>query len=274
MRSVAFWFLLAMIFGIAVYGALDVSYGSYDLNLNEMIYDNDSRWVYTYDTFIKQIDNVCHAKILLYAMPLFAIVTTVLILNRDFGDGYYEIEKAGGVKPSCYLFARLSALFTVNVVVMFVVTYFSFHLYTFARSMVEGMTVSTYLWESTIRLFRTIAFGALPAILFYLTLTYFIGTLCKSGIPAAVVSIGYVIANFAARLFLFRRLPDGFFDYMPATPDKIRSYFSKYDTDRFESYIQQVGVNASQVALAIGVIIAISALFVLLSYLRTRKRTI
>ncbi len=272
-RSVAFWFAFIMLIGIVVYSALDVSYITYDLNLNEQILDNDPRWVYTYDFFVKQADNVCNAKVFLYAMPLFIIVTVVLILNRDFGDAFYEIEKASGIKPSTYIFPRLAALLTLNIAVMVLMSFVGFHLYTATRSMVEGMTLASYLKESTVRLLYIITFDTIPAIIFYIAMTYMIGTIFKNGIPAAMASIGFVIANYVLRFFFSVRLPKNFFDYLPATPNKARDYFARFGTESFQSYIKLCKVSVEQAMAAIAIVVSFATVFLIFCYILTKKRT-
>ena len=113
-RSLIFWLAAAFVIGVTVYEFSKGHYGEYDHTLNEMIYDTDPRFVLSYIHYKSLMQNVCISDVMYYAMPIFTVISTVLVLNRDYGDQFFEIEKASGVKAITYTGGRLAALVTVN----------------------------------------------------------------------------------------------------------------------------------------------------------------
>ena len=105
-RSVSFWLIVLTFALIAFYNVGSLSYSQYDLELKEYIYDTDPRFSLDYQGYIKQFCTVFD-MLMPYAVPLLAIVSTALIVFRDYGDNFFEIEKASGIKPIRYLSGRL-----------------------------------------------------------------------------------------------------------------------------------------------------------------------
>ena len=91
-RSVIFW-MMFVVFGFVVFELLtNGSYGYFSFEYNETIRDTDPRFVIDYHQYIQRIYNIVQSTLMYYAMPLFTSVSVVIILNRDYGDNYYEIE--------------------------------------------------------------------------------------------------------------------------------------------------------------------------------------
>ena len=271
-RSATFWMFLAL-FGFIAYEILtQFSHGYYDRNLGEMIYDTDPRFVLAFQTYVKLLSNTIGSKVLFYAMPLFATVTTVLVLNRDHGDNYFGIEKAAGVKPAKYVIARLSALFTLNLIVVTIVSYLFLHLYVFTRGGVDNMELREYITDSTPRMMRMIIFRAVPTIVFYIGFTYCIGSLFKSGIVAAICSIGYVIIYAAGYLMLRMRVAPTYWDYLSPTPNKLTLYFHYYDSEWFEGMLQQTDTSLEKAAFCICLLTGLGIIYSLVAYICTKVR--
>ena len=192
-RSPIFWMMFAL-FGLIAWEVIAKPvYGYHSIELNEMINDTDPRYILGYGSYVQRVSNTMSSELLNYAMPLFTAITTVLVLNRDHGDNFFEIEKAAGLEPVKYVFARLLTIFTVNIVVVTIMAYFYLHLYVFTRGGVKDLGLWEYMADSTVRMMRMIVFRAVPTIVFYIGFTYCIGSMFKSGITAAISSIGYII---------------------------------------------------------------------------------
>ncbi|MBE6799060.1 MAG: hypothetical protein E7525_04730 [Ruminococcaceae bacterium] len=268
-RAPLFWAALAVVVFAAVYGALEGTY--YD--------DNQPQFILDYETYIQQYINICVPKVMVYSMPFFTVVTTALLLSRDYGDGFYEIEKAGGVRPVSYFFGRMAALITVDFVVVTVACYLSFYLYYFTRGGVAELTVPQMLADSLIRMMRLIIFISMPCILMYIGLTYFTGSLFKRSYAGSVVGLGYLVITFAAISVLHIRARQTvfgkfYFDYLLPLPEKIRFYLHNYDTKWFEGTIKSYGVTAQEAIISVAILVTVAVVYFSLSYILVRRREI
>ena len=108
LRSPVFWFILIVLVFTVMYDEYTGHFGG----------DTDPTFVLSYQNFVQTMTNITCAAILFYPLPIFTTFTVVLILNRDYGDKFYEIEKCGGLRPSTYILGRLAALVSVNFVVL------------------------------------------------------------------------------------------------------------------------------------------------------------
>ncbi len=261
------------IFGLIAWEILtQPSNGFYSIELNEMIVDTDPRYILGYGSYVQRVSNTMSGELLYYAMPLFTAITTVLVLNRDHGDNFFEIEKAAGINPAKYVFARLLALFTLNLIVVTIMAYFYLHLYVFTRGGVNNLGLWAYIADSTVRMMRMIVFRAVPTIVFYIGFTYCIGSLFKSGIIAALSSIGYVIFYTVGNLMLRNRVAPIYWNYLSPDPKKLQSYFHYYDHEEFEFMLQSSNTSLGKAVLCIGILVGLGALYTAIAYLRTRKR--
>lgn len=263
-RSITFWLSVAVVLIVVIQCALDGFY----------LDDSDSAFVLEYKEYVQCIINSCASKMLMYAMPIFTIVSVVLVLNRDYGDKFFEIEKSAGIKSSSYLLGRLAALITVNLIVLLIMNALCLHLYVFTRGGVEGITVGQYLADSSVRLLRIDLFVGMPSLIFYIGLTYCIGSIFKNGVPAAVAAIGYVIAFYACNLMFRHRVAEEYFDYYSPIPRMLRQYFHYYDTEWFEEMLEMVNTSLSKAAFCIMFLVGVAVLCSVVSYLRIRKRSI
>lgn len=264
--------LLFMLFILEIIKVItEPSYGYYDLALQEMITDTDSRFVVGFGTYLKETFNA-GVSLKKEILPLITAVATVLVLNRDYGDNFYEIEKAAGIKPRHYLWARLTALATLLISLGAVFSLVNFHVYIFTRGGVTSMDLFTYITDSTFRLLRSYLFVSVPVILFYIAFTYCMGALFKNGIAAAVVSLGYVIFNGAVNLY---RMPAVYKYYLSPSSMKLTLYIdatNRPDKSEVAELLQINDTDLGKAALCICILVGLAVVYSVVAYLRTRKR--
>lgn len=261
-RSTTFWLILIVLVITIAQGQIK---GHYDG-------DSDEGFVLGHQDYVQTLANTTAADFLMYAFPIYAVFTVVLVLNRDYGDKFFEIEKAAGLKPSAYLYGRLAAIVTVNAVTLVVLNILAAYLYVFTRGGVQGMETGEIIIDVIVRTVRNDIFVAMPTVLFYIGITYFIGSMFKHGIPAAIGSIGYVIAYYVFSLMFRFRITPTYFHYFSPIPYNLRRYFHYYDTEYWESMVKNYDLTIGKVAICIGFLVGVSALCSFLSYLRLRKR--
>jgi len=273
-RSPLFW-MMFILFGLHVFDRVPdtLSTGYYDPEINEMITPADPTYIYEFIDYVQGVANTIN-RLMYYIVPLFTVVSVVLILNRDYGDNFYEIEKAAGLKPTQYLFGRLFALFTVNIIVTAVISVIVLHLEVFIIGGVAGFDMWTYITDSTVRMLRHLIFRVIPALIFYIGFTYCVGSLLRSGIAAAVCSIGYVVFYAVTYLMLRHRVPPVYFDYLAPNPRKLSMYLHFYDSDpfQFNSTVKYADTNLTKAAICVCILVGLGVLYSAIAYLRTRKR--
>ena len=161
-RSVLFYLSLVLLIGVAIYEAIGGGYGYYDMELQEVIMDTDPRFVLNHETYLSNPNNACCANMMMYAMPLFAVISAVLVLHSNYNDRFYEIEKAGHVKSMTYFMARILALITINAVLIAFTSLLTHYWYVFSRGGVDGMGTMEMLLDSFGRVMRYVVFLAIP----------------------------------------------------------------------------------------------------------------
>ena len=271
-RAPIFWMMFVLFGFIAFEIITKPSYGYFDFELDELIMDTDPRFVLEFRSYVQHVSNIINSDLMFYALPLFSAVSVVLILGRDYGDNFYEIEKAAGTKPTQYLFGRLAALVTVNFIVAVVMAYFFLHLYVITRGGVAGLDAWTYIADSTVRMMRHLIFRIIPALLFYIGFTYCAGSLFRSGIAAALCSIGYVVFVVVMTARLRFRVDPFYFDYLSPTPNKLSKYLHWYDSELFEDQIVSLETSFCKAAICVCILVGLGVLYSAIAYLRTRNR--
>ena len=272
LRSGTFWMLLV----VFVYITFDIIihhwYSYYSFEYREMIIDTDPRFVLDFETYVKTTYNVVLGKLNFFLMPLFACVSTVLVLNRDYGDNFYEIEKGAGVKPGMYLLGRIVALVTLNFAIAVIAAFGFFHLYMFTRGGIPSMDLWTYITDSTIRIMRNIVFYAMPGILFYIGFTYFLGCFLRNETATAFISIGYALFYATSVMMLRIKIPQVYFDYLSPSPSKLGHYLYAYDSDQFNSITTMMNTDLGKATLCVCILVGLFIFYSVISYLRTCKR--
>ena len=271
-RSPIFHLCVIILLGIAIYEAADGIFGYYDPAIGEMIMDTDPRFILRCDNYLKLFDNVCNAWIMLYAMPLFAVTSTVLVLTRDLDDDFFEIEKAGNVSPFYYWSGRLSALLTVNFLTVTVASFLSISCYLISRGGVEGMGLMECIKDVFVRMLREVVVMAWPAIFFYVTMTYCVGCVFKNKIIAALVGDGYIVFYYLAIILLRHNFAPVYFQYFSPIPTNLRYYMYYYDTDSFENMLVTFNTDLRKAMLALSFLIISGTAFAVISYFCIKKR--
>lgn len=236
------------------------------------------------DEYLSMANALIFGTFLYYALPVFAVISTVLVLNRDYGDSFFEIEKAAGVKSGRYLFGRLCGIVSLTAAVTFVWGLLLLHVQVISWGGVVGMSPGTYLLDSTFRMLRTTISGALPCVLFFVGLTYLLGALFKSGLAAAIGGFGYVAAAYL--MFYFKntliyqkgyRWALDYFAYFTHVPEKLQYYLLIFRIDG-EPEPEELGAlfwantSFSKALFCIAFMVGCSAIFTAISYWRVRRR--
>ena len=263
-RSKTFWLVLAVLLINTIHESLEGFYAD----------DDSPEMILSFAEYIPCIVNSCCSHFLMYAMPIFTIITTVLVVNRDYGDHFYEIEKASGVKPSRYLLGRICALITINFIALFVMNLTDIHLYVFTRGGLTDMGFWNYIADSFIRVFRADLFVAMPCLISFIGTTYFIGTLFKNGIVAAIAGFGYTMFFYVSFLMYRFRIAAEYFDYFSPVPWKLRRYFHFYDTEWFEDSLMGMDTSLPEALFCIFFLVGVGTVFSIFSYLRIRRRSV
>lgn len=275
-RSLIFWLATAFVIGVTVYEFSNGHFGQYSHTLNEMIYDTDPRFVLAMNQYRNLIGNVCISDVMYYAMPIFTVISTVLVLNRDYGDQFFEIEKASGVKAITYTGGRLAALVTVNFALAAIACFLGTHMYLLFRASPVEMTGWEVFLDSSKRLIRFITFMPFPTTLFYITFTYFLGSIFNSGLISAIGSMAHVIATYVCGFQLRFRIPDIYHDYFSInSAKKIRDYLKYFKWENgFENYIKTYETSFKDAALCFSFVVGLAVICSVISYLRVRKRSV
>lgn len=270
-RSGLFWFAVFILIAIAVYEAMNgykgISVSHPVTGATRMVMDTSPEFTMSYIVYIQRIANSVSADVMFYAMPLVTILTTVLVLNRDYGDNFYEIEKCVGIKASTYLLGRITALVTVDFTLTIIASFTAFHTYYFTRGGVSFMGIQYYIIDSSIRLIRYIVFIAFPIVLFYIGVTYLLGCVFRSGLYSSIISIGYAVFVTVQRTVLRFAVPDVYADYLAPRPQMLGDYLYWYDTYSFNP-----NLSLKDAALAFLFQPAVFLLTLIGSYILIRKR--
>lgn len=228
--------------------------------------------------YYQHTGNLFNASFLKYALPVFAVISVVLVLNRDYGDQFYEIEKAAGVKPAEYLAGRLCAVVSVQTAIVLLWSTLLLHAYVIGCGGVDGMSLGAYLIDSAVRICRWTIAASLPCILVCVGLTYFIGALFRSGLVASIGGLGYVIFHNAMMLYYVPLvLTKGFkpakiyFHYLSYRPNKLIEYLFTVESGGGGILVQ---TSLGEALLCIGFLVGLCLLCSIVSYFLLRRREI
>lgn len=273
-RSVTFYLAVLLLTVVSIYEAFKGGNGYFDPSIMDMIWDTDPRFIVSRSLFLQNINNACCAEVMMYAMPFFSVISTSVILTRSYADRFYEIEKAGNVKSSTYLFGRLSAVLVVNLIAVTVACLTNHLLYIFTRGGVDGMTTMQILLESTWRILRWVAVMLLPCILFYISFTYVLGSIFKSGVVGAVGGMAHIVFYYVVNLILRHRIAPVYFDYLSPIPRKLRHYLYAFEQEAMPvaDNLLQKDTSLGKALICLGVLVGVSVIYVGIAYLRQRRR--
>ena len=272
-RSRSFYIILFLVIGVSIYDAIGNYYAVFDMELMELIWDTDPRFVLSFDQYREHIQNACIAGIMWYALPLLSVISTTVILSRDWGDRFFEIEKAAGGRPLSYVAARLCSVLTVNVAVMLFAMMLSFYWFVFTRGGVDGMGVFAMLGDSLPRILKFAFLMGLPCVLMYVGLTYAVGNLLKNGIAGAAVGMSYVVAFYVGYLMLSNGGQFAlYFAYLSPVPHMTRFYLAAFDRNNPAGFMEMMNTSMEKAAIGIVVLVGVALIYYAVSYWRVRRR--
>ena len=265
LRCVTFWlFMLLFAFIMVRYGLSDY----------KVYAPGFAPTTLSIDKYTGFVGNLVNAGMLTYATPVFAVITTTLVLNRDYGDQFFEIEKAGGISILRHFTGRLCALAAVVLAVQIIASFLSMYIYVGRWGGVVGMTTVEFLVDSTVRLLRIDLCVALPIILFYVGLTFLIGAVFHSGLFATFGGLGYVVANYIFAMLYQYRSYETYFGYFSPRPLKLTNYFFNLDTADGAMWNAMDGTSLNKALLCIGFLISVFSLCSIASYFLLCRREI
>ncbi|MBQ7337596.1 MAG: hypothetical protein IJW40_03975 [Clostridia bacterium] len=275
LRSRTAWLALLLILVVLINDVMQGHYGYYDLTLQEMIYDTDYRYVLEYDIYRNNVlQNTASASMMNYPLPLFAVICVVVVLTRDFVDRYFEIEKAGNIRPISYYLARLLGIMTIVTVVSVGATLLTTYWYILSRGGVSGFSFGEIFIDSFPRLMKYVFFMMVPVLLALVAATLCLGNLFRSALLAALGGMAYIVANY---LYCYIGNITGwkpYFDYFSTSPEKLRWYIAAFDRINPEETLASMNTSLSHALVCIGIAVGAALLYSVVSYLRIRKREI
>ncbi len=272
-RAKSFWLALAVLLVFVGYSVASVTHQSYSYEINDVVEQGHPLFVFSYRNYVQKCNGVV-ANMLSYSVPIFTVVVTVLLLTRDHGDRFFEIEKAGGMKAWKYLYARLFAAFTVCFSITAILCFVYLHGQMIPMLGCDEMTTAEYFTDSAFRLSAQIIASVPPCIIFYMCATYFTGTLLKSGIGAAAVNLAYVIFCYIYDMLNIEN-KGLFMEYLrPSNPIKLNHYMYYFDSEWFEWMKETFDTSLGKALLCWGILIGASAVFNALSHIMVRKRSV
>lgn len=263
-RSATFWLMLAVLLAVTVGGVWEGYFNG----------DRADGIVITVQNYVQVVSNCGAGTLLIFCMPLFAIVTVTIIQSRDYGDRFFEIEKAAGQKPSRYVFVRFLTLIVLNAAVLILFHAICLHLYIGTRGGVEGMTIGEYLADAAVRQLRFDLAVGVPCIVFYIGIAFLFGSLFASKAAGAAGAIGYLVVYNVTDLFFRWEMGEFFFDYLAPIPNKLRFFVHYYDTPWFESTVGYFDVTPTDVVLCEAFLLLGAFACAGIAYLRTRGRSL
>lgn len=225
--------------------------------------------VLSYERYVQGIYHRV-SQMFLIALPFLVIVMTALIIHQDYEDPFYEIEKAAGVKPSNYLFGRLCVIAMTTAVVQWVVGFLSISVFVFRKGGIYGLTTWQYCLDSVWRLLRIGFFVAFPMILFYMGLTYLLGTLFRSGMAAAVGGLGCSVANFSFTMLYQYRAFQTYFHYVSPPPKMLLQYVVYHPAEN--SGMHRMDATFEKALFSASILILFFAVCAICCYVLIKKR--
>ncbi len=271
LRSALFWIALAAL--VVIVAPAVRGYVSYNEG-----YEPPALSLTAYQ---QHVHNIFGSSFLIYALPVFAVIVTVLVLNRDYGDQFYEIEKATGIKTVPYLLGRLCGIISVLLVVQLVLADILLHIYVIGWGGVEGLSLGAYLLDSTLRVILLTLAMSLPCVLFFIGLTYMVGTLFKNGVVGALGGFVYVILFRALLVFKVHlikyngiKAAEVYFSYLSHIPDKLNYYCHAIGREDSDRLLTMMDTSLGEAAVALSTLLGLFAVFASVVYWRTKKREV
>ena len=272
-RSVTFWLAVLVLLGISAFYVYKQV--SFFWETAESVQRFDPEYVPELppEGLISEIDNAVSAGFLVYQISIFAVIATVLVLNRDYGDQFFEIEKAAGVSPFRYAAGRMAALLTISVVALEVFSFVTLHGILIGKGGVVGQNALQTMLTTLPRLTCGVVFKGIPHLCFYIGLTYLFGTLFHSGLAGGAA--GFAHAIFFYVVSLLYRIDSSwatYFRFFSPSPNVLRYYVTYVGTPNEELAFKMNGVTTGGLVFCVAFLLGIALLCAAVSYWRTRRR--
>lgn len=275
LRSRTAWLALLLIAAVLIVDMISGHYGYYDLDLGQLIYDTDPRYVLEYDIYRQNVlQNTACATVMLYALPLFAVLCTIVVLLRDLGDRYFEIEKAGNVRPISYLSARVLGIMTVSVVVALGATCFGVYGYIISRGGVSGYSLGAIFMDSFPRILRYVGVLMVPILLALVSATICIGNIVRHPLVAALVPLFYLVGNYLYTLMASMTGWKPYFQYLSNSPDKLRWYLAALDRPDPAAVMTAMATSLTQAMICLAIALGASLVWSSVAVWRIHAREV
>lgn len=275
LRSRTAWLALLLIAAVLIVDMVSGHYGYYDFDLGELIYDTDPRYVLEYDIYRQNVlHNTACATVMLYALPLFAVLSTIVVLLRDLGDRYFEIEKAGNVRPIAYFSARVLGIMTISIIVALGATCFGVYGYVISRGGVSGYPFSAILADAFPRILRYVGVMMVPILLALVCATLCIGNIVRHSLLAALVPLFYLVGNYLYTLMGSINGWKPYFQYLSNSPDRLRWYLAALDRPDPLAVMTAMGTSLTQALICIGITLGAAVLWSAVAVWRIRAREV
>ncbi len=274
-RSPLTWGAIALFLGIGIYNQIVVHYGIIDMNTLEMIPDTDPGFVMTFKFYIQEIRNCAWSmSLMLFTAPALCVITSGVVLSRDWRDNFFEVDRAGGVAPRKYFFGRYTAVVSFVTAVSLFGNVIFLHLYFLVRRGVENMTFGRYLADSTFRVVRLFFTAVFPGLLVFVGITFLAANLMRNGIAGMITGLSYVVLTVAARVYLNYRLPSFVTNYLLPSPFNLYMYWAEFDMTWFTDEAASLFFTKGEALTCLLCLYSISAVCLALSFLCVKKRRV
>lgn len=261
-RSWTFWL------AVAIFAGLVVREGYTDYVTYAPGYEPK---VLAYAAYVQGIDHRM-SNLLLLALPFFVVVVTALVLNRDYGDQFFEIEKAAGVRPTRYLLGRLCVVVSISLTAQWMFSVLCMVLFASRWSGVYGLSKWQFIVDCALRQFRVAFCAALPLVLVFAGLTYLLGAIFHSGFVAAIGGLGLTVGNFVFTFLYQYRAFATYFDSFSPVPKKLLRYVVFYNVP--EQSMRRMGATLGTALFCVAWLVGVFAIFGVGAYALIRKREI
>ena len=274
-RSLLLWIVIVIAFGAVMSSATSVN-SSYTIVENglpvKVVYDTDPEYVLKRQTCIQTYVNGTVSWMMLYVIPVFCVVSTMLVLTRDYSDNFFEMQKSRGVKTFTSLIAKLLAILSVITAVYLIINFVSGNYYYFSRGGVEGLTTAEHFADISSRVIRVYVTSGLPSILVFTLFTYMCTSITKSGYAGGVLGSLYVVFVYCMEITLRSHFPQWFREYFSPQSDFSYRYWGFYGSEWHNTYMSPYTLE--QVLTWLSVMLGLVAVFSIVTYFVSRKRTI
>ena len=274
-RSVTLWLAMLVLLGISVFYVYEQVFFYWEAAKGVQQFLPDYVPELLPESLITEVDNAVNAGFLPYQISVFAVIATALVLNRDYGDQFFEIEKAAGVSPFRYTAGRLAALLSASVVVLEVFSFVVLHTVLIGKGGVAGQNAFQTMLTTFPRLTCGVLFKGIPHLCFYIGLTYLFGTLFRNGpVGGAVGFVQVILYRTLYTLYWLDESWKPYFQYFSPSPSILRFYVTYVGTPNEEAVFTREGVTVGGMVFCVVFLVGIGLLCAAVSYWRTRRREI